>query len=340
MSDLSSQQLVSLINNAAEKNSLWFIDEAFHSSCLAAIQPRDNLTIISNRFDLHQQALALGLNSTFSDFDCPINGVFDAIFLRVAKEKSIVHYLINRAADLLKVQGVLTLIGEKNEGTKTYIDKAKKFFGSSASAKKNNIIYTGEIRFYKKGIPLPDKSYTQLQTISGDFLSKPGVFGWNKIDQGSAFLIHHLPAILAEQAPKGNQLLDLGCGYGYLSVMASKMGDFDVTATDNNAVALHCSIQNFTDKGINGKVVASHCANTIEQSFDIVVCNPPFHTGFTTDVDLTPLFLQQAKKHLKPQGYAVFVVNSFIPLEIKAKDVFHSIEIVAKDKHFKVIKLR
>ncbi|ROR99998.1 16S rRNA (guanine1207-N2)-methyltransferase [Sinobacterium caligoides] len=340
MTDLSSQQLVTLINQASDQDSLWFVDEATDIACLASVLPRENLTLISNRFELHQQAIMLGLNSSFSDFDVAIEQQFQQLFLRIAKEKPIVHFIINRSAELLVREGVLTLIGEKSDGTKTYIDKAKKFLGSSATAKKNNIIYTGQIRRYSPGTPLPDKGYDKLQPIEGDFFSKPGVFGWNKVDQGSAYLIEQLEELLKQYKVKtGATLLDLGCGYGYLSVLANKISNFKITATDNNAVALCCCEHNFEQQQINGRVLASHVGNTIDERFDLILCNPPFHTGFDTDVDLTPLFLQQAKDHLKSDGLAVFVVNSFIPLETKAEGVFGKIDIVARNKQFKVVAL-
>ncbi|CAH0990267.1 Ribosomal RNA small subunit methyltransferase C [Sinobacterium norvegicum] len=341
MLDHSSQQLSALINAASDTLSLWFVDEATDINCLSSIQPRDNLSIISNRYDLHQQALACGLNSRFGDFTLAIDQQYEQIFFRIAKEKPIVHYLINRSADLLVRQGLLTLVGEKGDGTKTYIDKAKKYFNSSAQAKKNNIIYTGHIRFFSKGKPLDDKHYTSLQTITDDMISKPGVFGWNKIDQGSKYLVDNLAEILASNSIASDaSVLDLGCGYGYLSIEAAKLGSFTFTATDNNAVAVSCCQANLEQRGIAGQALASHCADNIEQRFDLVLCNPPFHTGFDTDKDLTPLFLQQAKQHLNSNGVAVFVVNSFIPLEAKAESIFKTIEVIAKNTQFKVVALR
>ncbi|MCB7212868.1 methyltransferase, partial [Lactiplantibacillus plantarum] len=47
--------------------------------------------------------------------------------------------------------------------------------------------------------------------MGGRFLSRPGVFAWDRIDPASALLAEHLPADLAGRAA------DLGAGYGYLS---------------------------------------------------------------------------------------------------------------------------
>jgi 16S rRNA (guanine1207-N2)-methyltransferase len=46
----------------------------------------------------------------------------------------------------------------------------------------------------------------------GRFLSRPGVFAWDRIDPASALLAAHLPKDLSGRAA------DLGAGFGYLSV--------------------------------------------------------------------------------------------------------------------------
>src|SRR5690606_35317646 len=49
------------------------------------------------------------------------------------------------------------------------------------------------------------------RVADGRFLSRPGVFAWDRIDAASALLARHLPGDLQGRAA------DLGAGYGYLS---------------------------------------------------------------------------------------------------------------------------
>ena len=51
----------------------------------------------------------------------------------------------------------------------------------------------------------------EQKILDAQYLSQPGVFGWNKIDKGSEILAQHFPHDL-----KGRGA-DFGCGYGYLS---------------------------------------------------------------------------------------------------------------------------
>lgn len=47
--------------------------------------------------------------------------------------------------------------------------------------------------------------------LDGRFVSRPGVFAWDRIDPASALLVEHLPTTLAGHGA------DLGAGFGYLS---------------------------------------------------------------------------------------------------------------------------
>ena len=73
------------------------------------------LHIISNRYDVAQQAEAAGLSVTFNDLDFSHleNHYYDGILFRVCKERASSHHVINHAFHLLKPQGSLLLSGNK-----------------------------------------------------------------------------------------------------------------------------------------------------------------------------------------------------------------------------------
>ena len=191
--------------------------------------------------------------------------------------------------------------------------------------------------------PLDDREYERLQLIAQEddleFYSKPGQYGWNKIDAGSACLIECLRQQIQLQTEAPTTALDLGCGYGYLGMMAARLGVQHITATDNNAAAVFSCRHNFSHNQIAGEVIADSCANSIHHQFDLVLCNPPFHRGFDTEKNLTEQFAASASHHLKKSGYALFVVNQFISLESIALPFFQAQETLYRDKSFKVIKL-
>ncbi len=324
--------------------TLWFADENIPA---ATWPPSPSVEVIGNRFDLIRGLRDQGWPAHFSDFDLSAwpDGSISRILYRVSKEKPVVHHLINEAARLLAVGGELILIGDKGEGIKTYSRKAQQRLGGDREESRHGSIWQARLsRGSDIDAPLDDKEYPRLRPLDGSdghiYQTKPGQFGWNKIDRGSAFLIEQLPAMLECPLPLEGRVLDLGCGFGYLALNACAP-DCALTCTDNNAAALIAVRANLVARGFSAaEVVASDAGDTLEGPFATILCNPPFHAGFGVEGDLTDRFLEQTRRLLAPDGVACFVVNLHIPLERKAQGRFARIDCHADNGHFKLIRLR
>lgn len=302
--------------------------------------------LLSNRFDIAERGRRAGLNSFFSDFDFSpwVPGDLDLIACRIAKEKAVVHHIANRACDLLAPGGRLVLTGAKNEGIKTFAKTLSARLGSAPVLEKHGNAYRAVLeRGTTPGPALDDQSYTQLREIleldGMPVVSKPGLFGWDRIDAGSALLAAQLPAFLTGFPRPPHSLVDLGCGYGYLSLMATRQGPLAITATDNCAAALDACRENFARHRLPGEMVAADAGKGISGRFDALLCNPPFHQGFGENRQLTETFLAAARRLLTRKGRALFVVNRFVPLEKLAGQWFGQVETVAEDRSFKVVAL-
>lgn len=331
--------------NSHSGNILLIADEHLDCNAIFALKSLPNITLLSNRYDVKLTADQNNIPCYFNDMDLgATNTKFDLVAYRISKEKAIVHHVINQTPYRLKDDGQLWLSGYKNEGMKTYISKAEQYFGCKAEISKGERqLKLASLTPQKLNEPLNDKNYIEsicIGEINGiEIHSKPGQFGWNKIDQGSELLLDALQQYLSTADVKKDSALDLGCGYGYISLSAWQLGIQNIIATDNNAAAIASCKDNFNRHHIQGKVIADDCAASISEQFDLVLCNPPFHKGFDTEKKLTDLFVQSARNHLNKTGVAFFVVNQFIALEQAAASYFRSVEVVAKNKSFKVIKL-
>ncbi|KGK42492.1 hypothetical protein LH51_06915 [Nitrincola sp. A-D6] len=326
-------------------DSLWLVDENISQPLPAALS---QIQAITNRFDLYQHMQETGWMCYFSDFDLshlPQRSLA-RIVLRIPKEKPLTHYLINQAALLLKDQGELILIGDKSEGIRTYSQRAKERLGGQLSETKMNaglwfanITCAAQVSTRE----LDDQRYTQLRELSDksgfSFFSKPGLYGWQKVDQGSAFLCDELATLLGQPTPLSGRILDLGCGFGYLSLRSAST-HAHLTCTDNNAAALRACRVNLDHQGLKGEVIASDAGNSLNGPYDTILCNPPFHTGFATNSDITNRFIAAAARLLTDDGNACFVVNKHIGLEHKAGPHFGKIRLHADNGHFKLIHLR
>ncbi|MDG1693638.1 MAG: methyltransferase [Porticoccaceae bacterium] len=341
-----------LIQRLTQLSGQWLIiaDENWPKTAWSMINNTDqrSITVISNRIDVVKAAELAHINCHFNDFDFSIlqSASFDGLLYRVSKERATSHHVINQAAKVLKPKGTLLLAGEKNDGLKSYVKQAGNLFADPVNAEKNGKAYIASIALNPVKIePLNDKNYPQLRSIqlSDDLClqSKPGIFGWDKIDRGSAFLIDHLPQFLGQYKNAPQSLLDLGCGYGYIAYSASQFGFNRILATDNNAAALSAVQENLKSlKDIEWGALATDAGDKIDEQFDTILCNPPFHSGFSVDDQLAIKFLSQTKRLLNRSGQALFVVNTFIPLEHKAKAYFEQVDVIANNGSFKLINLK
>lgn len=352
MIDLAVQWIQQqVIESNTNQVQLWLMDEN-HANTIASHSSNKEITIFTNRWDIAQEATQKGFIAKFNDFDLSeiLDNSVDAIFYRLSKEKPLVHHLFNQAWRCLKPGGHIYLAGYKNEGIKTFVDKLASLLGDSQKAIKEGALYTAQLTKHSDYLAsdhLDDQDYTHLRLMldnhSQEFFSKPGLFGWNKVDLGSELLVNNLDKLpLIDIAPQN--CLDLGCGYGYITLAASKNKHCHSikswTLTDNNAAAIIAAKKNILATGLNGKVIPDNCAASINETFDLILCNPPFHQGFNPDADLTEKFVRETKRLLSKKGTAFFVINQFVPLETKAENYFSRIQLLHKEAGFKLISLQ
>jgi len=330
---------------AAGKHCIVCLDE--NSAGLKALIAGANCLYISNRFDIAKNLNSKKTPVSFSDWVIDAEaGSQDLFIFRLSKEKAINHHLLNQALKVLKPDGRLIFSGQKNDGFKTYAKKVSTCLGASHTQKNgSHYIFEGRSPLITDQFLLDDSDYGSQQDIGNGFTSKPGQFGWNKFDQGSELLVNALLQDLATCESTYKSLLDLGCGYGFITKhLAETLTTLqEIIASDNNAAALlsaEVNLAGFVSEDRSVDVIGADCAESIDKTFDIVVCNPPFHQGFDVENQLTDKFLKSARDHLNRKGTAYFVVNSFIGIEKKSKAYFPNCETLVNNKRFKVLKLQ
>jgi 16S rRNA (guanine1207-N2)-methyltransferase len=79
-------------------------------------------------------------------------------------------------------------------------------------------------------------------------------------------------------------VLDLGCGYGVMGVVAARhVGGKNVFMVDVDPRAVACAARNLALNGIEGAhvEVSDGFRGLTEAGFTKIVCNPPYHTDFS-----------------------------------------------------------
>lgn len=170
----------------------------------------------------------------------------------------------------------------------------------------------------------------------GRFVSRPGVFAWDRIDVASALLAEHLPSNLAGRAA------DLGAGFGYLSVelltRCARIQELDVYEAEARALDLvRRNLAAFESRVAVGYRWHDVTAG-LPQTYDVIVTNPPFHTQSRHDrPDIGRRFIAVAAESLNPGGRLWLVANRHLPYEAILNESFGRVRTVAQQSGFKIV---
>ena len=161
--------------------------------------------------------------------------------------------------------------------------------------------------------------------------TQPGVFAHRGIDAGTRLLIE------AMRVSPTARVLDLGCGYGAIGIVAAKLATKGhVVLVDSDIRATRLAQRNLALNGIaNAEVVLGDGVHDLPKSarFDVVACNPPTHGGREVLDEL----VAGAYRVLRPRGQLYIVINRLLSLRREVESVFGSAETVARSKGYVVI---
>lgn len=143
--------------------------------------------------------------------------------------------------------------------------------------------------------------------------SAAGLFSPGALDTGTALM---LAAIAREERLPGPlSFLDLGCGTGVVSMIATRAWQCRVTAADVDARALRLTAMNAPE----AEVIATDGFSSLgDRRFDIIATNPPYHTDFA----VASGFIEGAEHHLAPGGTLYLVVKRAEWYRNKLRQVF------------------
>ena len=163
------------------------------------------------------------------------------------------------------------------------------------------------------------------------FLSDNGVFSKNKIDYASELLVN----TIINNTKNCDDILDVGCGYGFIGITLSKMLNSHVTMVDVNNRAIHLALENIKKNKINGEAFNSDIYEDITGKYNLIVSNPPIRAGKNTVLNI----LRNAKDYLKDNGVLWFVINKNQGAKsiIKELEDIYKIHIKERSKGFYVI---
>ena len=170
-------------------------------------------------------------------------------------------------------------------------------------------------------------NYT-LNSTSFEFVSDNGVFSKNKIDYGSILLVE----TYLKNKKNITNFLDVGCGYGFISIVLAKILNISGLGIDVNNRALKLALENAKLNKVSVSFKESNIYENVEDKYDLIITNPPIRAG----KQVVLAILKNAQKHLNPEGelWAVIRTDGGVKSIIKELSSTYKIEIKEKSKGF------
>ena len=162
------------------------------------------------------------------------------------------------------------------------------------------------------------------------FHSTWGLFSPSAIDEGTHLLIENM------EINPADMVLDLGCGYGAIGVVAATLApQGHIHMVDKDFIAVEYAQENAQLNHL--KNTESYVSNGFShisegRSFHKILSNLPAKVG----KEMLTIFVADAKKHLKPGGklFVVTVMGLKNPVKYLFEEIFGNYEKVASGKNY------
>ena len=294
--------------------------------------------LFSQDYSRHVFFHQAGANVEFAAFPQSENEQYDWIIVNLPRQKALLAMMLDCAVAMLSNDGVLWLAGENKAGIKSADKLLKKHFRQvrKIDNARHCSLYEASARLNQNTFDC--RRYREKWTINyADselrVLSYPGVFAHGRLDKGTGLLLKVLPKVDLD-----GDILDFACGTGVIGAcIAAHHAGTQLTLLDSNALALKASRETLEANGLQGTILASDGLSGVDESYDVIVSNPPIHAGIKTDNHLGMRLLEQVQEHIRPGGRLILVANVHLPYEKWLKKRFKRLIELAADDNFKVI---
>jgi 16S rRNA (guanine1207-N2)-methyltransferase len=316
--------------------------------------PMGQLSIIDhNIIALEMARKTLAANNISSvnlltDIDLPqdVTNSYDAIYIQIPKGRKLTHRWLLQAYQGLVPGGFLYISGSNKAGIQSSIKDGMELFGNGRilAYKKGNRICQFVKQTEASSLPnwalapgIKPGTWIEFSITLSDHCyqirSLPGVFSFDHLDAGTQMLLRACKII------SGSKVLDVGCGYGLIGLFASTQGAGWVDLVDNDLLAISsCKETLSINRILNTTVLAGDLLSPLgSKKYDLILSNPPFHTGQAVDFQIAEAMIRQSYHALSPDGQITIVANRFIPYDRLISEIFGNVSCLVESGRFYVL---
>ncbi|ASJ22769.1 class I SAM-dependent methyltransferase [Brachyspira hampsonii] len=166
-----------------------------------------------------------------------------------------------------------------------------------------------------------------IKNIDLKFTSNDKLFSPKNIDIGTLSMIDEV------NFENENKILDLGCGYGVVGILAAKIiGENKVVMCDIDSEAVEASKNNAVLNNVsNISIIQSDgLKNIIDKDFSMILSNPPYHTDFS----VAKHFIESGFYKLALNGKFIIVTKRLDWYKNKLSSIFGGVKVKEKNGYY------
>ena len=284
----------------------------------------------------------------------PSSDLRDLVALRIPRSKRESEMMLAVASARLRPGGTLAVYGATDEGIKsvTRLIPPGHSLPEAELVKRRCRVWVSKKVDQSKGeadagtAPQTDPTdeladWTSETTLSFPFGDRtwtffPGMFAESRLDEGTEFLLRQLHGPGSHLISCGDvppRVLDFAAGSGTISAwVLDACPEADVHMLDIDRLSLEAARRNVP----KGRVVHGNGLADAEGPFDLIVSNPPFHTGKAQSLKILGHLLSEAPALLKPDGVLVFVTQKRLLVKADVERYFKDVRSLGDHTVFRV----
>ncbi len=262
----------------------------------------------------------------------------DLVIIAFPKSKAELNFTLAMIAHCINDKTQIILVGEKKGGIQSAAKITQNILSccQKVDAARHCLLFVGLFQPEKLSVAFNlqewfKKYQITIEGIQLTIASLPGVFSQQKLDVGTELLLSNLPTEMT------GKVLDFGCGAGVISCfIGKKFSGTTLSLLDVSALALTSAQESLALNGLSGSVFPSNSLSEVNEHYQYVVSNPPFHQGVKTHYQASEDFLAGINKKLNKAGNITIVANSFLRYQPIMEAHIGNTQVITKEKGFTI----
>ena len=169
--------------------------------------------------------------------------------------------------------------------------------------------------------------HAKIKNVDLKFETDSSIFSPNSIDNGTLALLSEIDFLPSDK------VLDLGCGYGVVGILAGKLiGEENIIMCDISERAVEYAMKNAVINGVPDIKIrlSDGYQNVEENNFTLILSNPPYHADFS----VPKKFIESGFSKLAMGGKLVMVTKRLDWYKNKLSSVFGGVKVRERDGYY------